>query len=230
MTDARTKSLQSAAERFTRETKHHKLEVLHDDGLYRHLRFMSLPDGKPKYSAYWFDLITVPGALIFRGDGESFVFARVEDMFEFFRSNPDRTTMRISPDHWAEKLTSDRDRVKAYSREKFEQHVAEALKDAEENWPGVTAEWKSETEDSIDYDLDYEDGAREALRDFSYMAAGHDSTFRFEDTYEWDLRDFDWWYLWACHAIVFGIAQYDAARVPAEGHGERMAEALEGGA
>ena len=246
MTTTYTDPHAPSAERFTRETEHHKLTVLHDDGLYRHLKFKS-----PRDSAYWFDLITVPGSLIFRGDGESFVFARVTDMFEFFRSNPDRLTMRISPDYWAEKLTSSRDAVKVYSRERFEQIVAEALADAEEQWPGVTAAWSAHAgEDNLDYGLDHEDSARQALADFEFGAltvaacrcgerievdaddiipvewrdkhprgrVDHAYTldriagFRFTDTWEWELKDFDWWYLWACHAIVWGIARYDEVR------------------
>jgi hypothetical protein len=192
------------AERFAHETEHHEMKILHDDGLYRHVKFMD-----PKNSGYWYELITAPNSLTFRGDGESFVFHRLADMFEFFRSNPDRKTHRISPDYWAEKLTSNRDCVKVYSRERLDEQVAEVLKGAEEEHPGVTDAWTLATEDSIDWDLDYEDGAREALRDFE-----HDK-FQFTDTWEWDLKDFDWWFLWALHGIVAGIAQYDQAKAQA---------------
>lgn len=195
------------AERFARESAKHELTILHDDGLYRHLKFKQAGD-----SAYWFDLVTAPGVLLFRGDGESFAFSRLTDMFEFFRSNPDRNTMRISPDYWAEKLTSSRDAAKEYSREKFDEYVADLLKDAEENWPGVTAAWAYETDDSFEYNLDDEESARQALSDFRFAVKGRDSAFQFEDTWEADFKDFDWWYLWACHAIVWGIARYDTVR------------------
>jgi hypothetical protein len=33
--------------------------------------------------------------------------------------------------------------------------------------------------------------------------------FRFTDTWEWELGDWDWQYLWCCHAIQWGIWQYD---------------------
>ena len=39
--------------------------------------------------------------------------------------------------------------------------------------------------------------------------------FRFTDTWEWDLTDFDWQYLWCCHAIQWGIAQYDISKAAA---------------
>jgi hypothetical protein len=236
------------AERFARETATHEMKILHDDGFYRHLKFKT-----PGDSSYWYELITAPNSLTFRGDGESFVFSRLADMFEFFRSNPDRKAHRISPDYWAEKLTSDRDSVKGYSREKFEQAVAEHLADVEEGWPGVTAAWAAAMDDTVDYDLEYEQSAQQALSDFEFGAktvavcrcgerieVGADDLipvdwrdkhprgrvdhaymtdrtpgFRFRDTWEWDFKDFDWWYLWACHGIVAGIAQYDAAKAEA---------------
>lgn len=201
MTETTTEPYADIAKRFARETANHRMRILHDDGLYRHVKF-SPPDS----SGYWYELITAPNSLTFRGDGESFVFHRLTDMFEFFRGNPDRKTMRISPDYWAEKLTSNRDCVKAYSREKFDQIVADHLKEAEETYPGVTDAWTLATEDGCDWDVEYEECAREALRDFE-----HDK-FQFTDTWEWDLKDFDWWYLWACFGIVEGIRQYDAAK------------------
>lgn len=36
--------------------------------------------------------------------------------------------------------------------------------------------------------------------------------FRFTETWEWDLGDWDWQFLWCCHAIVWGIRQYDEGR------------------
>jgi len=202
MTDARTESLRNAAERFTRETEHHKLEVLHDDGLYRHLKFK-----QPGNSAYWFDLITVPGALIFQGDGDSYVFRRIQDMFEFFRG----PVGRINPVYWSEKLTDGRARVKVYQQELFEQLVKELFVESVKSgdWPrGLGMAVREEILDN--WEIGDENGAHRALANFEFNG------FHFADTYELDFRDFDWWFLWACHAIVFGIAQYDAARVPAE--------------
>ncbi|MBM0203233.1 hypothetical protein JNW90_09015 [Micromonospora sp. STR1s_5] len=31
------------------------------------------------------------------------------------------------------------------------------------------------------------------------------------DTFEWDLTDWDWQYLWCCHAIVSAVALYDTS-------------------
>lgn len=199
------------AARFVGDTADHAMTVLHDDGLYRHLRFRSQvwrpPLLKPQTSSmYWFDLITVPGTLIFQGDGTSFVFSRIDDMFEFFRG----PVGRINPQYWAEKVTSGRDQLMRYDQAIFEARVKEAFVDAV-RWGGVPAgTGKALRADVLDQDIYYEQGAREALDNFSYGG------FQFGDTWEWSFEDYDWWFLWALHGIVWGIAQYDASlKVPA---------------
>lgn len=202
------------AERFARETARHQMTVLHDDGLYRHLRFSNRPMGH--YGEYWFDLVTVPHALIFQGDGESFVFSRLEDMFQFFRGRPGS----INPSYWAEKLTSDRDSVKVYDEDLFKQRVREEVQHAIEQEyvkPQDAERFREEVEDEVLDDCSWEDGARQSLDGFVFYgtvttqdrALGKSREFRFEDTWEWSFRDYDWWFLWALHGIVWGIRQYD---------------------
>lgn len=233
------------AERFQRFTAQHEMTVLHDDGLYRHLRFTSNPRG---YGEYWHDLVTAPYTLIFKGDGEAFVFTidATPDMFSLFRKTSHHGG--INPGYWSEKLASRRDVARVYSQELFEKEVAEALAAAEDAYPGVSAAWAEHVE--AEFNTEYEGEARRALDEFrfgeSYRAACskcdwaleddswvvarrrltehtaeagkqhagavRDLTFTFCDTWEWQLQDFDRWFLWACHAIVAGIARYDASR------------------
>ncbi|MFE9398600.1 hypothetical protein [Streptomyces flavidovirens] len=40
--------------------------------------------------------------------------------------------------------------------------------------------------------------------------------FDFDDISEWNIHGLDYHYVWQCHAIVWGIGQYDAARKAAE--------------
>lgn len=194
-------------ERFPRDTAKHELTILYDDGLYRHLKFQ-----EPGTSAYWFELITVPGSLTFGGDGTAFTFRRLQDMFQFFRSSAGwNKPRRVNAHYWAEKVVSQHAPgygcLQGYSEELFSEQVAEELKEAEGEHPGVTAAWERETEGFWpDWDIHSEESAREALRGFSH------GKFTFGETWEWNLRDWDWWYLWACHAIVWGISQYDALR------------------
>jgi hypothetical protein len=194
------------AERFARDTVNHTMTVLHDDGLYRHLRFQREvwrpPLVKPlKSGCGWFDLITVQGSLIFKGDGESFVFSRDPDMFKFFRTSAWQGKPNVQ--YWAQKVTSDQKCLKKFDADLFVKtmkgHYLELVRDGNVP-PGTSKALLSRAED---YDLSYEVNARAFLDDFEYEG------FRFEDTWEWDFRDYDWWFLWACQAIVWGIAQYD---------------------
>lgn len=208
-----------SAERFTRDTNGHEMTVLHDDGLYRHLRFKAPSLDPGGYSEYWYELITVPNTLIFRGDGDSFVFSRAEDMFKFFRSGiwPDGHH-HINPGYWEEKLTSHREAARTYSLDLYNQCTAEILTEAETDYPGITTAWNEHANGPMsDYNTEYEDSARAALDDFEYQPEGATGEpFRFEDCWENGFRDHDWWYLWACHAILAGIAQYDAGKTTEE--------------
>lgn len=201
-------------ERFARETAEHKMTVLHDDGLYRHVAFRHT--GRNYSGYYWFDLITVPGTLVFRGDGESFVFSRSEDMFEFFRGSAHAGGPNLG--YWAEKVTSDRDSLKTFSHELFVQtmreHYIELIRERDVP-PGTS---KAFLEHAEGYDWTYEVNARQMLDHFVHKG------FRFHDTWEWDFRDYDWWFAWACHAIVWGICQYDQLKAsqPAAGAAARL--------
>jgi hypothetical protein len=42
-----------------------------------------------------------------------------------------------------------------------------------------------------------------------HSAPVRDLTFEFSDMDEVQLQDFEWWFLWACRAIVWGIGRYD---------------------
>lgn len=231
------------AARFARETAEHVMTVLHNDGLYRHLRFTPQQHG-----FYWFDLITVPYALIFRGDGESYVFAidATEDMFMLFRKSSYEGS--INPGYWSEKLRSSPDAATAYSQKLFEEEVARDLAAVEGNYPGITEAWAEHVES--EFSIEYEEEARRALDEFRFAeqyrascskcdwqfedesrtAASlklrrhrrdvgeehtgtvQDLTFVFSDTWEWQLQDFNWWFLWACHGILAGIARHDRLR------------------
>lgn len=236
---------ETVAERFVNDTAEHEMTILHDDGLYRHIRCKA-----PKNGFYWFDLITWPGYLAFVGDGTGYTFARTRDMFEFFATSAWKGKPNLS--YWAEKVKTDRDSLSEYSIEMLKAQVAEELKEAEEEYPGVTEAWEELTGDTwnADYNLEYEHDARRALSEFEYgttfralCSCGRTATFdkeyeargwrcpvdselphrvksvrcldgfKFSDTSDWDLNDYAWWFVWACHAIIWGIAKYNEAKV-----------------
>jgi hypothetical protein len=178
-----------------RETKAHEMTVLRDDGLYRHVKF-----AKPQSGFYWFELLTWPGHLTINGDMGCFTFARVTDMFTFFRGD------RINTTYWAEKVQGSRGGIEEYSEGIFREHVLEAISDHEEDFPGLADAVKEQILDELD---GFEDNARELVRDFEFGSKPH---FRFVDAWEWDVKDYSIGFLWCCYAIQWGIAMYDKAK------------------
>lgn len=199
----------ASATRFARDTASHEMKVLFDQGLYRHLRFEA-----SDRSGYRFDLHTSPNRLMFHGEVGTYVFSvwPTADLFNVFRESSlgDRPNFG----YWNEKLTAWSERAIQFSNELFDKQVAKELAKAEEFFPGVAEAWKSFVE--AEYNTEYEEIAREALAAFEYLPEGQwGEAWRFRYTTEWQLDDWDWRYLWACHAALYGIAKFDAAKAVA---------------
>jgi len=98
--------------------------------------------------------------------------------------------------------------VRNYSPSIFRHHVAEMVRDRIQyeglDRAAARALW-SEINADVFAEADYEETARSAVEAFNH------SGLRFSDTWEWDLRDYTWPFLWSCCAIRWGIAQYRAA-------------------
>ncbi|QNL30560.1 hypothetical protein SEA_SPEEDDEMON_1100 [Gordonia phage SpeedDemon] len=176
-------------------TTEHRMTVLRHDGLYRHLRF-----AKPGTGIWRFDLITWPGHLVITGDLEDFHFSRIDDMFEFFRG----PVGGINPGYWAEKLRGPVE-VKKYSPELVKRRVAESFMQRRHLLRQPTEVWRQIRIRILEdeYVMSEEALVREAIGDFYH--GGLD----FEGAWEWDFRDYDFHYLVALHAIVWGISTYD---------------------
>ncbi|MFE9738879.1 hypothetical protein [Streptomyces sp. NPDC006477] len=198
------------AARFQRETAGHQMTVVHDDGPYRQLRFVN-----PKNGLYWYEIVTTPGQLVFSGDGDSFVFRLAPDMFEMFRQSAESGS--INATYWAEKCKTGNART--YSRERFEQHVWKQVDERKQYYRGdLRADVQHRIFDSEIFNVDYEADALMAVLDYSYYLTkspddrGNWDTFRFRRVHDWELKDFDWWFLFACFAISDAIVKYDAGR------------------
>lgn len=189
------------AEQFSRNTADHTMTVLHDDGVYRHLRFQN-----PEGSAYWFELVTWPGALTIHGDMGTYTFARLTDMFEFFRTDHHG----INPSYWGQKTPGGTHSVMHYSSETLLEHVDTAISDylANDGDEDVAAEARAAVQNAgaLDDLWDGKKHAGELLEKLERIGV-------VSGTWEWDLREYDHAFLWCCHAIVWGIAEYDAERV-----------------
>lgn len=233
--------LADAARRFAADTKTHTMTVLHDDGLYRHLRFRAADHG---FTAW--DLIMWPGSLAIQGAHGTYTFSRETDMVGFFR-----TSNGVNVDYWAEKTPEGRRSVKKYSEEALLQRLVAEYTDHgkrlpeldaayeaalptyeeavaayeatpwERRWPMTAsgprppekpakplavAELRQQVADARrDGELSYEDGARRFL-------AGWDELGVTCESWEADLTEYDYHFVWSCHAIRWGVEQYHAAK------------------
>lgn len=197
-------------EGFLKDIAQHEMTVLRDDGLYRHVRFR-----RPDTMNMSFDLITWPGVLCYTGDMGTYVFSRLPDMFEFFRTDADRKermamegkTLFINTGYWAEKLQGvDRvDGVKEYSAERFREAIRDQLEHME-----LSAKLEEEIQDALlSPEFQFELEARQAVDDFTEIA-GHEKLFH--DFWEVSLEVYTFRYLWCCYAMAWGIEQYDKAK------------------
>lgn len=195
--------LADVAERFAFDVLNHQMTVLHDDGVYRHLRFR-----QPETSTHWFDLVTWPGCLAINGDMKTYLFARETDMFEFFRGE------HVNPSYWSEKLRASSN-VRGYDEYKARDRLASEVAEHEAEWPGLGAAVDHEILDTWSgCNVADEHDFRLAVRDFEYRPDPDDRerVFQFADTWEWDLAEWSYHLLWCLHAIRWGIDQYDKAR------------------
>ncbi len=205
-----------ARERFIRDTADHKMTVLKDDDLYRHLRFQR-EDGS---SFYWFDIVTWPGCLVINGDCGTYTFSRLRDMFEFFgprgaRGGIEDERYGINPHYWSEKLRAPgRDPVRHYSFEVYVRRVTEWM-DGQIAYDGLEPDETSALRNAVheqllehsEYDTEPDEhDAHRRLCEFEHNGV------HIGDSWEWDLREYDWSFLWCCWAIVWGIGQYRAAK------------------
>lgn len=190
------------AARFARETAAHEMTVLHEVGLYRHL-VCADPEG----GFYRFDLITWPHNLLLRGDGFSFGFSiyPTADIFEMFRGSGHGG---INPGYWQEKVTAGRGDVKSWSEELFRAWLTAEAAANESRFPGLVEAVGEQILHSDEHSLEYRGTAEYAVASFSH------SSFRLRFPDEWVLSfdDYSWEFLFACHAVLWGIGRYDAAR------------------
>jgi hypothetical protein len=213
--------MSDAKAQFEAETTEHVMTVLHDDGVYRHIKF-----ARPDTNIWRFDLVTWPGHLAISGDLQSYTFHRLYDMFEFFGGG-----RNINPDYWSEKVVAGRERTMEYSPERARQLVIEHFMEArhQRDEPNLPL-WQAIREEVLSRLDEDEQEAHRAIGDFAYYlpdtprirsedfkpeviirrALNRRVNFEVSDSWEWDLRDFDHHFLLICHAIQWGIAKYRA--------------------
>lgn len=211
---------------FEKTVASHVMEIHRDDGLYRHIRFR-----KPGTMAYHFNLITWPGYLCYCGDMGTYVFERLEDMFQFFRSRHDDDRLRVNHDYWAEKLQAvdgnrQKGSAKEFDEDKFRNTIKrlclEMIKEAGSEGRLSKDErrefWDAAHNDVLDH-LEWEgqERAMSAAHEFSwkpYRGYGkpEPETWSFQDLWEYDFTKYTHHFQWCCFALAWGIKLYDKTK------------------
>jgi len=207
-------------DQFTADVAGHQMHVIRDDGVSRHLRFK-----RAGTMCMHFDLLTWPGYLCYTGDMGTYVFMRLNDMFEFFRRSEGSAPHRIDLRYWAEKVeASDKnDGIKEFSKDKFDRAVKGDLKEWLREYAGrTTHQQRRELWDAV---MDEVIGADGDSGGYRSQVAAHDFHHRLNDRVKFHFQDFgehtvDEYthrFKWCCHALEWAIDAYDAqkARTPA---------------
>lgn len=212
-------SYQTTAESFMKDVANHKLTVVRDEGLYRHLRF-----SKPDTMCMHFDLITWPGYLCYTGDMGTYVFTRLKDMFVFFRDGHDKDGnifRYIDKRYWAEKVEAgDKcNGIRKFSEEKFNRAVmGDLIEWLRSHRQDTTKEDRRELWDAVVRDVIGADGdsggyrKQVAAHDFSHEVNIDVGTFWFKDFWEHNVDEFTTRFVWCCYALRWGVDQYDQAK------------------
>jgi hypothetical protein len=213
---------------FLHDVRDHKLTILRDEALegpadyegtlghYRHLRL-----ARPGTICMSYQIISVPWYLTMVGDMGSWTWSRLKDNFCFFRADggakrcaeKEGNKLFINPGYWAEKLQAvDKvDGLMEFSEDLYKSHILEEYK----NWLHNDNPDKAEREK-----------AKEAIRDQLYCAENEDEAHRalydfksftsfdryVTDTWEWNLKEYTYRYIWACYAVAWAIEQYDLSK------------------
>jgi hypothetical protein len=219
-------------DQFLKEVAGHSMTVIRDDGIYRHLRFK-----RPDTICMHFDLITWPSYLCYTGDMGTYVFTRLTDMFEFFRTDREYAARRgrklaINLSYWSEKLTAvDGSRSGGSAKEFDESKFREVINSYLVGWVRSAKEsgsldkdgrrelWKA-VEQEVLGQLEYgEQAAYTAANEFSYPPGRYwpeKPTWQFTDLFEHDFSEYTQRMVWCCYALAWGIQQYDEAKAAAD--------------
>lgn len=197
---------QLTKERFLEDVKNHSLDIVKNDGLYRHIICSNNGDWHQK-----FIIITFPNGLLITGDMGTYEFERCEDMFKFFRSGiNDSFEININPGYWSEKCNAESifgNGIREFSSDLFRECVTEYFDNYFEEETKESIEVWEEIEDRILSAEDNEFELVSALNNFTTY--GIDTEFDFCDFWENTCTEKTYNFIWCLYAIVWCIREYD---------------------
>lgn len=195
-------------ERFQRDVRDHELTIVLDQGLHRHIML-----SRPGSNYYRFHITTWPGYLAISGDCGSYTFARLRDMFEFFRDETGQN--RINEGYWAEKLQAvDRHgKASELDDEAYKDALRGDLKAHFQSENLSLSQAKDVVRDMRDECLfDPADSHENAIQTVMDYRCPVTDRRPFREFYDHRLDRASFRLVWCMRAIVWGIKQYDLAK------------------
>lgn len=190
-------------EQFLSDVKDFQMRIKMDNGVYRHVYF-----GNPETGNMSFSLVTWPGFLCMSGDMGEFVFERLEDMFQFFMADTEHRKAQAvwtNPGYWGEKLRAGSSPKENFDRDTFVQSMIRSFRESFP--PGEPGRWETwnELKDKLSWsDMDSLEQALQLAYDFEDWKGDN----IFHEPYEWAATVDNPRYIWACHAISWGVNMY----------------------
>ena len=189
-------------ERFLADVANHKMEIVMDNGVHRHLVFRGNGHG----TVGKVEIVTFPWSLVVTGDMGTWVFSRVSDMFCFFRDSGGR----INPYYWSEKVQNGsggsrgETGCKEYCSVTFKQNVIASLDDYDFNdYDDVT---KEQVIEALNSEIYWDMSRENVVGQLDDLAVGG---WSISEPYEIESEKWCYHYIWCCRFIVWAINQYD---------------------
>ncbi len=210
---------------FLQDVASHKMTVVREDGLYRHISF-----GRPGSSTYRFDLLTWPGHLCYTGDMGTFVFQRLDDMLQFFRTDRrEDGSLRINLKYWAEKCEAECSRgqgIREFDPEAFKREITEQRRSILVGYGReMTLDQRTELWDELELvRCAADEGEARTMTAVQDWSLTYLTPHRHEVEYTLYLNTSDFpsckrythSFLWCCYALAWGIEAYDNAKAAQE--------------
>lgn len=211
---------------FLKDVEGHVMEAIKDDGPHRHIRFR-----RPGTMCMHFDLITWPGYLCYCGDMGTYVFYRLDDMFEFFRTDLEYAQrngkkLGINLGYWSEKLEAvDGQRSGGSAMEFDEDRFRNVINEYRMDWVRnarrngtLDIDQRRSLWEAVDFDVlgQLDNGgerAHHAAYDFHWTKRSTGQYWHFQDLFEHNFQKFTRRFIWCCYALAWGIQVYDESKI-----------------
>lgn len=194
-------------ETFLEDVANHKLTVVNDNGLYRHLVL-----SKGSFDQR-FEITTWPNYLCISGDMGCYVFSRVEDMFTFFRNNQE--DWGINTGYWHEKVEAEcgRDGVTKFDIQqvfdRLDQYLSWFIEGKDTTDEEDAKAIEAATEQVNEFKECCEHSEYDAMNRYINWDSAEAGGMDLDDFWDGGFTKYTTRYLWCCYAIVWAIRQYD---------------------